>query len=174
MRRGAALVLAVAACSVSSPASEIRESLARAAPLEVAAGPATILLARATFSEVAVAPEGRRAAVLAVVDADGRVRGPGLDAAVSYVGREALDVERCGGSRWCPVGPALPALAGVVETLVASPRTGGRRPVAWQVRVERDRATVGEDAVAPGGGGAPRTVLDLTRDGARWRIAAAP
>jgi hypothetical protein len=128
-------------------------------------------VARAAFRDVEVAADGGRAQVLAVVDADGRVRLPGADVALGYVGREAFELERCARARWCPAGPALPALAGVVAALAAA-RPEGRRPVAWQIRVERDRALVGEDAEGPGGVRALRATLELVRDGDRWRLAA--
>jgi hypothetical protein len=153
------------ACSVASPATEIREALAHAAPLEVAAGDARIGVARASFADVAVSLDGARALVVAVVDADGRVRTGGRDVRLSYLGREALEMERCPGRRWCSVGPALPALGGVVEALLAARSAPGRTPVAWQIRVERDRATVGEDAE-----GAQRVVLELVREVGGWRV----
>ncbi len=128
---------------------------------------------RARFGDVEVAADGGRAQVLAVVDADGRVRLPGGgEVALGYVGREAFEMERCARARWCAAGPALPALAGVVEALVASRRAPDRRPVAWQIRVERDRALVGEDAVGPGGARTSRGFLELVRDGGAWRVVA--
>jgi hypothetical protein len=164
------MLLAVAGCSVSSPATEVREALAHATPCELAAGTASVTLARTSFRDVEVAAEGGRARVLAMVDADGHVRLGGGDVAVGYVGREAFELERCATARWCPAGPLLPSLAGVVAALAAAPSEPGRRPVAWQVRVERDRATVGEDAVGPGGARAPRGLVELVRDGAGWRL----
>lgn len=119
-----------------------------------------------------VAPDGGRAQVLAVVDADGRVRLAGGEIALGYVGREAFEVERCARTRWCPAAPALPALAGVIGALAAAPRSEGRRPVAWQIRVERDRALVGEDAEGPGGARALRANLELVRGRDGWRLAA--
>ena len=167
---GLALLLS---CSVASPATEIREVLGRAAPFELAAGPARVAVARATFRDVEVSAEGGRARVLAVVDADGRVRlDGGGEVAVGYVGREAFEMERCARARWCAAGDPLPALAGVVAALAAAPRDGGRRPVAWQIRVERDRAVVGEDAEGPGGTRVPRGALDLVRGSDGWRLAA--
>jgi hypothetical protein len=158
-------------CSVSSPATEIREVLARPAPIAVAAGRARIALTRADFRDVEVAAERGRARVLAVVDADGAVSLGGGEVALGYLGREDFEMVRCEGARWCATSP-VPALAGVVEALAAAPTEAGRRPMAWQIRVERDRATVGEDAAGPGGAPAPRRTLDLVRDGARWRLAA--
>ncbi len=172
MRRCVSVLSVLIACSVASPATEIREALARAAPLEMAAGEARVAIARAAFADVAVSMDGGRALVVAVVDADGRVGAGGRQVAFGYVGREAFEMEPCSGRRWCAAGSPLPALAGVVEALLVAPRPDGRRPVGWQIRIERDRATVGEDGELPGGGRAPRGVLELERDGGRWRIAA--
>jgi hypothetical protein len=170
--RFVAVALVFLSCSVASPATEIREALAAAAPVELAAGSARVVLSRATFHDVEVAAEGGRARVLAVVDADGRVRlDDGREVALGYVGREAFEMERCPEARWCPAGSPLPALAGVVAALAAAPRDGWRWPVAWQVRVERDRATVGEDAEGVGGVKPRRGAYDLVREGAGWRLA---
>ena len=111
-----------------------------------------------------------------MVDADGHATVDGREVALGYVGREALELERCARARvrWCAAGSPFPALAGVVEALAAAPRPGGRRPVAWQIRVERDRALVGEDAEGPDGASAPRGALELVRDGGRWRLAPGP
>jgi hypothetical protein len=111
---------------------------------------------------------------VAVVEADGRVRAGGREVALRYVGREAFAMERCAGRRWCPAGAQLPALAGVVEALVAAPRPDGRLPVAWQIRIERDRATAGEDAEGPEGGPVARAVFELARAGEGWKVAAGP
>jgi hypothetical protein len=157
-------------CSLASPATEIREVLAAAAPLELPAGTARVTVSRATFHDVEVSAEGGRAHVLAVVDADGRIALDGREVALGYIGREAFELERCPRARWCPVGPPLPALAGVVAALAAVPRDGWRRPVAWQIRVERERATVGEDAEGVGGVRPRRGAYDLVRDGAAWRL----
>jgi hypothetical protein len=167
----AALLLA---CSVSSPATEIREALARPAPIAVAAGSARIDLRRAEFRDVEVAAEGGRARILAVVDADGTVSLAGGAVAVGYLGREDFEMVRCARARWCATVSPVPALAGVVEALAAFPPEPGRRPVAWQIRVERDRAAVGEDAAGPGGAAAARRALDLVREGGRWRLASSP
>jgi hypothetical protein len=156
---------------VSSPATEIREALARSAPIGVAAGGARIDLGRADFRDVVVAPEDGRARVLAVVDADGTVSLAGGAVSLGYIGREDFEMERCARARWCATASPVPALAGVVEALAAAPAEPGRRPLAWQIRVERDRASVGEDAEGPGGSAAPRRALNLVRDGARWRVA---
>ena len=158
-------------CSLQSPATEIRGALAAATPLEVPAGSARITLSRAAFHDVEVAAEGGRARVLAVVDADGRVELDGRQVALGYIGREAFEMERCARARWCPAGSPLPALAGVVAALAAAPRDGWRWPVAWQIRVERERATVGEDAEGFGGVKPRRGAYDLVRDGAAWRLA---
>jgi hypothetical protein len=175
LRCGSIALLAWAlACSVASPATEVKQALARAAPLELAAGDARVAVARAAFADVEVSMDRGRALVLAVVEADGRVRAGGRDVQLAYVGREALAMERCPGAGWCPAGSPLPALAGVVEALLAAPRPDGRRPVRWQIRVERDRAVAGEDAELEGGGRVPRGLFELVRDGGRWRVASGP
>ncbi len=174
LRSRPALVAAFLACSVASPATEVRETLARAAPLEMPAGTGRVAVSRAAFADVAVSMDGARALVVAIVDADGRVRAGGREIAFGYIGREAFAMGRCPGRRWCPAGAPLPALAAVVEALLATPRPDGRRPVGWQIRVERERATVGEDAELPGGTRAPRGVLELVREDGGWRTAAGP
>jgi len=166
--------VALSACSVSSPATEIREALARPAPIGVPAGEASVSLRRADFRDVEVAAEGGRARVLAMVDADGTVTLAAGEVALGYVGREDFEMVRCARARWCATDSPVPALAGVVAALAAAPADPGRIPLAWQIRVERDRAFVGEDARDPGGAAAPRRAYDLVRDGARWRLAAPP
>jgi hypothetical protein len=148
----------------------VREALARPGPVELAAGPAQVVLDRPRFSDVTVSLDGGRALVLALVEADGRVRSAAGEVTVAYVGREAFAMERCPPRGWCATAPALPALAGVVEALLAAPRPDGRRPARWQIRVERERASAGEDAVLPSGGAA-RAVLELVREGGRWSVA---
>jgi hypothetical protein len=64
-----------------------------------------------------------------------------------------------------------------VRAALAAPAGGRVRVTAWQIRVERDRATVGEDHDLVGPDGAVerrRTVLELAREGERWRIVAGP
>ena len=168
------LAASLLACSVSSPATEIRETLSRPAPISVPAGGASLSLRRAKFSDVEVAAEGGRAQVVAVVDADGVVSVAGGEIALGYVGREAFEMQRCARARWCATGSPVPALAGVVEALASAPAEPGRRPVAWQIRVERDRATVGEDAAGPGGAPARRRALDFVWVDGRWRVAPGP
>lgn len=185
-RAGAPAALAVAAlaaCSVASPASEVKEALANLAPVELDAGGARITLARASFSDVVVATEGTRARVMAMVQADGRVRLAAAEPSLAYVGREAFEMSRCAGRRWCLAPDALGGLRGVVAALAAAPRPGDdARPVAWQVRVERDTAEAGEDYESPGGtppradvteAAAPRRLRArhaLARDGGTWRV----
>lgn len=65
--------------------------------------------------------------------------------------------------------------AGVARELAAGPPPRARVR-AWQLRVERGRAIVGEDVeVEPAGGGAPETRrerFEAVREDGRWRIAA--
>jgi hypothetical protein len=167
--RGALALAALLACSAASPETEVREALARTGAAELpAAGGAPLVLRRLRFGDVAVSMDGPRALVLAVVEADGAAGADGP--ALAYVGREAFAMERCRMRRWCLAD--LPALRGVVAALREAPRDPGARVVAWQVRVERDAATAGEDYEL--GGRAVRTVRHLRRDGGGWRVVASP
>ncbi len=169
---GALGAAALVACAVTSPATEVKEALARVGPVELQAGTARLLLSRLAFSDVVVSMDGGRALVVAVVQADGRARVAGAEPTIAYVGREAFAMDRCDARRWCLAPDALGGLRGVVAALAAAPRADGARPVAWQVRVERDAAEAGEDYVAPDTG-APRrlrAVHALARDGGGWRI----
>jgi hypothetical protein len=157
------------ACSVASPQTEVKEALARAGEVELAVGPGRVVLERPRFSDVTVSVDGGRARVLAMVEAEGRWRAAGEEVAVAYVGREAFEMERCPAARWCPAGAPLPALAGVLAVLAAH-RRAEERPVAWQIRVDRDRGTVGEDAVGLVGAQARRR-FDVVRDRRGWRVA---
>lgn len=137
------------------------------------AGPARIELDELRLAEITVAVDGPRARVVAIADGGGRARFGAEAPALAYVGREAFLLERCAAG-WCAAEGVLPALRGVVEALVAAPRPPGARVVAWQIRVERDEATAGEDREV---GGAPprreREVRTLRRDAAgRWAPAA--
>ena len=163
------------ACSVASPATEVRDALARAAPLELPAGAARVVLARATFADVTVSLEGGRARVVAVVDADGPGhRWTAREVRVGYVGREAFEMERCARARWCPAGAPLPALAGGRRG--ARGGAAPRRPAARSRGRSGWSATArasGEDAVRRDGARAPRGALELVRDGVRWRLSRA-
>jgi hypothetical protein len=165
-----AVAAALLACSVASPQTEVKETLARADRLELAAGAGRAVLERPRFSDVTVSMEGGRALVLAMVEADGRWEAGGGEAvALSYVGREAFEMERCAASRWCPVGAPLPALGGVLAALAAN-RRAEERPVAWQIRVDRERAAVGEDVVRLAAPARRRFDVVRERDG-RWSVA---
>jgi len=168
----AALVAAaLLACSVASPETQVKEALARLGPVELAAGgPAHVSLERVRFADVVVSLDGPRALVLAVVEADGRAGG-GDGPALAYVGREAFVMERCQGPRWCLDRGGLPALGGVLAALREVPREPGARVVAWQVRVERDAATAGEDYEVAGR--RLRVRRELRRDGGAWAVSAA-
>jgi hypothetical protein len=198
----------------TSPETQVRTSLAaRAAGTLPLAPGGEATLSRIVFADVTALAEGDEARAVAIADADGRVPVLGRDATLSYVGREALVLDRCGPGRWCPRGPLLPALAGVLAALVRRaeafdrgdasayadlvsdtwPGPGGKPAVlarlradlaegprarlaviAWQIRVERDRAEVGEDAEVSMGGGPPARVRGryvLVRSGERWLVA---
>ncbi len=123
------------------------------------------------YGDVAVDAHGDEARVLALVEGQGVVRWRDQRAALGYVGREAFALARCGAS-WCARGPELPALAGVLAALRAR-ADAAAPPVtirAWQVRVERERATAGEDyeVALPGGPERRRALHTLRREGDGW------
>jgi hypothetical protein len=132
--------------SVESPEREATAAAAKLSRLEaLSAGDARLDLDALALRDVTVAMDGALALVVAVADADGRARFDGQAPTVSYVGRERFAMERCPGARWCPEDGVLEALRGVVGALVHAPRPTGARILAWQIRVERDTATAGED-----------------------------
>lgn len=163
---------ALLACSAASPETQVKETLGRTGRVEQAAGGARIELPHVRFGDVYVSLDGGRALVVSTVEADGRVRRPSGDVALSYVGREALTMARCASAGWCPSGDPLPALGGVVSALLAAPRPERLVPSAWQIRVERERATVGEDAELDGRRVRERYEVVRGGDGA-WRVVAA-
>lgn len=70
-------------------------------------------------------------------------------------------------------GPAQAAAA--VEEELARPAAGRRRVVAWQIRVERETAEVGEDYLVEPERGGPerlRARLSLRLEGGRWLLSA--
>lgn len=182
---GAALVLggrgARLASLARSPETDVKEALASLGPLDgLAAGTARVDLSRVALGDVTVAVEDGRARVLAVAEAEGRARFAGQAPALAYVGREAFAVERCAApSGWCPAEGAFSALRGVVAALAEAPRPAGARVVAWQIRVERDAASAGEDYEAPsedpaGPARRLRATFALRREGDRWSLAPPP
>ena len=201
--------------SLTSPESQVREALAnqnRAHLSDVygfkSGGTAELFPLR--FGEPAVAVDGRRATVAAVIDAEGRVAWRDQAASLRYLGRERFHMQPCRIALWCGEGDQFERLRGVLaalfrrhdahaardpaalaalvsadyadrgegrEALLARVRRewsgGGKRPAvrAWQIRVERETAEVGEDletARAEGGTEPERRVYRLTWDGARW------
>ena len=167
-RRAALAWAALLACSVASPETEVKDALARLREARLDAGGAPALELRSLrFADVTVSLDGPRALVLAVVEAEGSAGG---GASLAYVGREAFAMERCPTLRWCL--PDLPALRGVVAALREAPREAAARVTAWQVRVERDHATAGEDYELAGR--RLRVRRELRREVAGWRLVAAP
>jgi hypothetical protein len=170
-----ALAAVLLACSVTSPETEVKAAVTALAPLDgLDAGAARVDIGRLRLADVTVAVDGARARVVAVAEAGGRVRFAGQEPTVAYVGREAFSVERCASRRWCAAEGALPALRGVVAALAEAPRGDGAWVLAWHIRVERDRATAGEDWVPGEGGPTRRARWELLRDGERWRVVAGP
>lgn len=183
---GLALAAGVAALATGalrgrlSAALKSPETLAREAAVALAgervldAGPARIELDDLRLAEITVAVDGARARVVAIAEGGGRVRFGDQATALAYVGREAFRLDRCAAG-WCAADGALPALRGVVEALAASPRPPGARVIAWQIRVERDAATAGEDQELPAEASPrrARAVRTLRRDAAgRWTVVA--
>jgi hypothetical protein len=175
------------ACSVTSPETDVRAALARPGPVRVdGADGEAAHLDSVRFADVTVSMDGPRALVLAVAEADGRLRSEGGEAKLAYVGREAFEMERCPApARWCAVGGPLPVLRSVLAVLpelrrataasAATPRPV--RDVAWQIRVERDAAAVGEDWWATDPAAPPRTLrsrYELVRDRDGWRRSPPP
>ncbi len=164
------------------------------------------------YRDVAVRPEEGRAAVLAVVEADGRVVWRDEAATLAYVGRERFTMSPCPIALWCGDGNQFARLRGVLVALfrredafngrdpeayarLVSPGhagPGGReallarlrrdlaagpqareRILGWQIRVERDRATAGEDYELRVGDAPPqrlRARYELALEGDRWAI----
>lgn len=129
------------------------------------------------YADVAVQVDAGVARVLAMVEARGVIAWRGERADLGYVGRESFAASRCA-EGWCPRGPPLPALQGVLAALRARSAAAAPavRVLAWQIRVERDRATAGEDyALAGAAAGERRRALHaLRRDGERWVVVAEP
>lgn len=159
----------------ASPETQVREALVREprVVLPGAGGPgARAELTGVRFGDVAVQADGDRAQVLAVVEGRGTVSLGGERIELGYVGREAFAMARCGVGRWCPEGEALPALSGVLAALRAQAEAAGIHVRAWQIRVERDRATAGEDYEVDGPRGRERrrALHALRRERGRWGL----
>jgi hypothetical protein len=156
-----------------SPEGQVRDAVARLDRPRVDAlpGGAAAELAAVRYSEPAISVDGARATVAAMVDAEGRVIRGGEVIALRYLGRERFHLRACA-QGWCAEEDELARLRGVLAALVGRERRPEEgRATAWQVRVERDRAEVGEDRVGAGGG-ASRRVLELAPDGERWTLRA--
>lgn len=171
-------LLAALTAAAAGPRTQVQEALARRgrAALDLGGG-GRAELSPVRFGDVAVQVDGARAQVLAVVDGQGAVSWRGERATLGYVGREAFAMVRCPAARWCPEGAELPALRGVLSALRARAEVEPDRHVrAWQIRVERERATAGEDydVVLPGGAERRRAVHALRREGAGWVFVEGP
>lgn len=161
--------------AAASPETQVQAALARRdravlQGLPGADGRAELSALR--YGDVAVQVQGEVAQVLAVVEAKGVVTWRDQRAELGYVGRERFSLARCSAAGWCARGPELPALAGVLAALRgrAEAATPPVRIRAWQIRVERDHATAGEDydLVLPGGPERRRALHTLRREGDGW------
>jgi hypothetical protein len=171
----AVLLAALAAgCDPSSwkaAEGQVRDALAAARPARLDGLPrgAVLELAAVRHFEPAITVDGGRAAVAAMVDAAGRVEVGGASIDLRYLGRERFHLRRCA-EGWCAEEDELARLRGVVAALLGRAE-GADRATAWQIRVERDHAEVGEDRVSPAGA-VSRALLRLEPDGGAWAIAA--
>jgi hypothetical protein len=163
--------------------SQVREALANQvrAHLEDVYGfraGGTLELAPVRFAEVVASVERCEATVVAVMEAEGRAAWRDQAAALSYIGRERFRMRPCSIAGWCAEGEQFQRLRGVLmalfrrhDALAAAAGPAGRRVVAWQIRVERETAEVGEDWESRPAGGSPvreRSRFRLRFDGARW------
>lgn len=185
VRRAAALLLVLAvgcepgsgcgAAGWKSPEEQVRDALAREERgfRGELTGGFVVELSALRYVEPAISVEQRRATVAAMVDAEGRVtraRQDGPAIALRYLGRERFHLSRCAAG-WCAERDELERLRGVLVALLGRERAAGEgRATAWQVRVERDRAEVGEDRVGDAGGvAAPQRALhQLAWERDRW------
>jgi hypothetical protein len=172
--RIAVALLLLGACSPPAwkgPEGQVRDALARLdrARLDPLPGGARLALGSVRYLEPAISVEGGRATVAAMVDAAGEVRAGGGAIALRYLGRERFHLRACD-EGWCAEGDELERLRGVLAALLArEPPAGGGRATAWQVRVERDGAQVGEDRV-DADGRPVRRLVELASDGERWTL----
>lgn len=155
---------------------QVRQALLAVKSARFAQGepPVTVDLPRVAFRDVAAAVEGSRAQAVAMAEAEGAVAFDGQAPSLSYVGREVVTLAPCPGAGWCAAAP-LPRLAEVLLVLrerhrALGPTQPGRRVRAWQIRVERETAEVGEDREEPGPAGPvrSRSRFTLRREGGGW------
>jgi hypothetical protein len=116
----------------------------------------TAELTRVAFGDVTVQPEGRRAEVVAVVDAEGRVAWRDQAASVGYVGRERFAMEPCSIALWCADGRQFSGLRGVLTTLFRRQDAFNGADAAAYGRIVSDRYQ--------GEGGKAALVARLGRD----------
>jgi hypothetical protein len=138
----------------------------------------TLELSPVRYAEVVASVEGEQATVVALLEAEGRAAWRDQAARVSYIGREKFRMRPCSIAGWCAEGEQFERLRGVLLALfrrqdALAGAAPGRRVLAWQIRVEREGAEVGEDCEAAEGG-APRRLRSrfaLRQDGSRWVLA---
>ena len=138
----------------------------------------TVELSPVRYGDVSAAVDGQVATVVAMLEAEGRAVWRDQSAAVSYIGRERFRMRPCGIAGWCGEGEQFQRLRGVLlalfrrdDALAAAAAPARRRVLAWQIRVEREVAEVGEDFETVPPAGAPvreRARFRLRLDGGRW------
>lgn len=177
------LLSAGSSLSLQAPETQIRQALSHQdrAHLEDVYGfraGGTLELVPVRYSDVVPVVEGNRATVVAMLDAEGKAVWRDRDARVSYLGRETFHMKPCSIALWCAEGDQFARLRGVLFALFRHDdelrSRGDRRVLAWQIRVERDAAEVGEDYEVEEPGRGRRTLrarYRLERRGERWAFA---
>ena len=169
--------------AAASPEKQVREALhhqdrAHLADVYGFKSGGTAELYPVRFADVSVAADGGRARVVAVVEAEGQVAWRAERASLSYVGRERFEMTPCGIALWCGDGQQFAALRAVLSMLFRRADAVNGRDVEacarrLQIRVERDRAIVGEDYELPAAGRPPdrrRARYTLRLEDGRWRF----
>lgn len=156
---------------------QVRAALSALTALRFQTGdpPMSIELPRVAYRDVSASVQEGQATAVTMVEAEGAAAFDGQAPQISYLGREVVALAPCAADGWCAAAP-LPRLAQVLEVLRRRHRAlagaePGRRVRAWQIRVERETAEVGEDREAAGPGGTPvrsRARFTLRRAGGAW------
>ncbi|HVP68281.1 MAG TPA: nuclear transport factor 2 family protein [Anaeromyxobacteraceae bacterium] len=137
--------------SLESPETQVRGALAHQnrAHLEDVYGfgaGGTLELVPVRYTDVVPVVEGNRATVVAMLDAEGRVKWRERIAEVSYLGRERFHMKPCSIALWCGEGDQFAQLRGVLRALFRRlDAVEGRDPAAYAALVADDYADAGLD-----------------------------
>ncbi|HEX7489559.1 MAG TPA: nuclear transport factor 2 family protein [Anaeromyxobacteraceae bacterium] len=171
--------------SLETPETQIRRALTaqQRAHLDQVYGfhaGGTVELYQTRYEDVVPLVERGRATVVAMLTAEGRVAWRDQEAKLAYIGRERFHMKPCSIARWCGEGDQFERLRALLLALfrrqdaLEQGDVSRARVKAWQIRVERDAAEVGEDLeVTPPGGPAraERRLLRLVWRDERWVFA---